>query len=404
MKTEITQKRYFRIVGIFLIGIAIGFSLYYVMYQDKSQKLVTRSFLDESLSLGRSFLLNNQKRAGNFNYEYDFIKKSYPKGDNQVRQAGALWGIALIHQDSPSEETAKAIEKGLAFFDKHSRQKANDQGKYIVYPKDRSGRTGTVALVTLALIDYLRSDSDIPMREKYEKNLQEYMKFLLSLRVKDGRFSQAYSYRTGNKTSKPSPYFDGETLLAMIKAAKYLEYDWLKDTILESAERMFNVYVIKALDKHPDSNTTKGFYQWGSMAFYEIYTTGWEGLDMYPQRVIDLAYWMIDVHETLKRRKNTAYAYEGMIVAWELANLIQHHEAKEKIGNVIDQGLYKLTSWQIGGPNMNIYLKWNKTDDKKAIGGILNIARWDPLLRIDVTQHQMHAVILARRFIYKNGN
>jgi hypothetical protein len=24
----------------------------------------------------------------------------------------------------------------------------------------------------------------------------------------------------------------------------------------------------------------------------------------------------------------------------------------------------------------------------------------DPLLRIDVTQHQMHAVLLARRFVY----
>jgi hypothetical protein len=28
----------------------------------------------------------------------------------------------------------------------------------------------------------------------------------------------------------------------------------------------------------------------------------------------------------------------------------------------------------------------------------------DPLLRIDVTQHQMHAVLLARRFVYTGSS
>ena len=69
-------------------------------------------------------------------------------------------------------------------------------------------------------------------------------------------------------------------------------------------------------------------------------------------------------------------------------------------GKAIDKGLYRLTSWQIGGPvDRNYFLSSNKTDDKVAIGGIMNSCK-NPNLRIDVTQHQMHAVILARRFIY----
>jgi len=35
-----------------------------------------------------------------------------------------------------------------------------------------------------------------------------------------------------------------------------------------------------------------------------------------------------------------------------------------------------------------------------AIGGVQNHRRESPL-RLDVTQHQMHAVILARRYVYK---
>ena len=38
-------------------------------------------------------------------------------------------------------------------------------------------------------------------------------------------------------------------------------------------------------------------------------------------------------------------------------------------------------------------------DDIKAVGGVQNAA-FEPALRIDVTQHQMHATLLARRYVY----
>lgn len=37
--------------------------------------------------------------------------------------------------------------------------------------------------------------------------------------------------------------------------------------------------------------------------------------------------------------------------------------------------------------------------DKFASGGIMNHLR-EPGLRIDVAQHQMHAVVLAKKYIY----
>ena len=136
------------------------------------------------------------------------------------------------------------------------------------------------------------------------------------------------------------------------------------------------------------------------MVFFEIATSGWHDTEKYGDYVIDLANWMIDVHKTLKRRRNTAYAYEGIIHAYQLA--IQRNDTKhiEKFAHVIEVGLTKLTSWQVGSPLMNKFIRSHPTDNPLAMGGVQNHRREAPL-RIDVVQHQMHAVILARRYVYK---
>ena len=359
---------------------------------------LSRQTLDRSLELGRAYLLNNQRPAGNFNYQYHVLGKRFLAGDSEVRQAGALWGLALIHHDQPTSETREAILKGLSFFHRHS-EVSEDGRRFVVYPDASSGRTGTVALVALTLIDLLRSAGDLEGREELETELGQYLDFLLSLRTGDGHFYGGYSHTEGLPMGEPSPYFDGESLLALTKAARYLDRPQLRPLILESAASMYERWVDFALIEDPDSPLTKGFYQWGSMSFYELYTTKWPGTEVWADRVIDLAYWMIDIHRTLERRRNTAYAYEGIITAWELARLTDNKEAQKKLGEVIAEGLTKLTSWQVGGPLENPFFGSRKITDRLAVGGVMNAAD-DPILRIDVTQHQMHAVLLARRFVY----
>ncbi len=360
---------------------------------------LTLRLLDRSLALGRQHLLRNQLPNGTFNYEYDFVRNTYSSEESQVRQAGALWGVALLHHDAPTAETVGAVIKGLAFFDAASKA-PQPHLKYVAYPGEKRGRTGTVALVALALIELLRSKADLPNRKKYERDLEQYLNFLLSLRMRDGRFYGGYLLSNGKGVSRPSPYSDGEALLAFIKAAKYAGHAEHKQIILHSAASMHRRYVTRALARDPDSDITKGFYQWSSMAFYEIYTTGWEGAADYAGRVIELAHWMIDVHEVLVRRKNTGYAYEGITTAYELAKLTGDHAAMEKFRAVIEQGLFELTTWQVGSPVENAYLRRHNNRSPLAIGGVMNGASY-PRLRIDVTQHQMHALVLARRYLYQ---
>lgn len=367
----------------------------------KEEKMpLTREILNESLQLGSNFLLENQKPEGNFEYEYNFKTKEYIEDDNQVRQAGALWGVSLLHAENPSEETEEALKKGLAFFRNHS-QETNFGGRFIVYPGDSQGSTGTIALVSLALIEWLKSDESIENRAQYEADLSEYLSFLRSLRMENGQFFSRFQHKNGSGVGNPSPYFDGEALLALTKAAKYMNDSERIPDIMDSAEAMYTQNVTLALQKDKDSNTTKGFYQWGSMAFYEIFTAKWEGSEPYAKRTIEMAYWMIDTHKILQKTRNTAYAYEGIISAYELAYLTKDTKAQEYFQNVIETGLQKLTSWQVGNSLENSYLKANvDTTDQKAIGGIMN-SKDEPTLRIDVTQHQMHAVLLAREFLWR---
>ena len=372
----------------------------------KASGLLTRKILDDSLTVGRRFLLLNQTDEGNFNYEYDFQTKALTRADSQVRQAGATWGVATIHRDQPSDETHAALAHAIQFFRDNS-VRTDDGRRFVVYPGESLGRTGTVSLLCLALIDFTATLPEGSERAEMTRLLKEYMKFLLSLRYSEGphkgHFYATYDYEMGKGVGKPSPYFDGETLLAMAKACREAGMSDLEQPILESAEAMYQRYVTEARKEDEDSDLTKGFYQWSTMAFYEIHVAGWSKSDKFAHRAIELANWMIDVHRTLRRKKNTAYAQEGLISAWELARLIGQEKAQEKIGRAVAIGLYKLTSWQVGGPIPNSYLRKNKTKDPLAVGGIMN-SKDDPKLRIDVAQHQMHAVILARRYIYKSAD
>jgi len=382
---------------IFIIVISLFIILGVLFIRFFHSKLLSKDALDESLVLGTKFLINNQKEAGNFNYAYDFTAKKLSNEDSQVRQAGALWGLSLIHAYNPTEKTERALKKGFAFFDSTS-VLVDSIKRMVNYPGTSSGRTGTQALVGLAYLEFLQTGLDSSAFLFYKQKFDEYVSFLLSLRSENKRFFSTYYYSNKAPLNEYSPYFDGEALLLLTKTAHYFKIDSLKPIILESAEAMYNVYVVEAQKVEEDSDITKGFYQWGSMAFFEIYQMGWD--EKYAQRTIDLAYWMIDTHKTLMRQKNTAYAHEGLITAWKTAELTGNKSAMHKIAFVIDKGLYKLTMWQVGHSLQNRFLISNKIYfDQMSIGGVMNCKNC-PELRIDVTQHQMHAVILARKYIY----
>jgi UDP-N-acetylmuramoyl-tripeptide--D-alanyl-D-alanine ligase len=137
------------------------------------------------------------------------------------------------------------------------------------------------------------------------------------------------------------------------------------------------------------------------MFFTEYYHAKWKDYEVYGDYVIVLAHWIIHTHEILWKNRNTGYAYEGIISAYQIAKERGHREAINDFEYTIDEGLYELGRWQVGGPlaNKNNFLVEHPTDEAIAVGGVMNAVNQSPL-RIDTTQHQMHAVMMAMAEVY----
>lgn len=313
-----------------------------------------------------------------------------------MRQAGALWGIALLYRGGPRPELARAVERALAFFNDSSRRAK--RGRCTAYPGNAEGATGTLALVALGHIEYLRAAKDLEpeKRQRLEETLKEYLQTLVSNQHPSGLWYRSFDPRSCKPRGEPSPYSDGEALLALVKAAKYMGHVDLLPTIMAGAAAGKRINIDQALAADGDSDTTKGYYQWSSMAFYELATSDFPDTRPYGDTLLRLADWMIDDHHVLTRMRNTGYAFEGLTHAYAWAK--QRGDSRQaKYACVIDIGLERLLSWQVGGPLANRYTAAGR--DPRGLGGVQNAAS-EPGLRIDVTQHQMHATQLARDLVY----
>mmetsp|Transcript_23032 Transcript_23032/g.34001 ORF Transcript_23032/g.34001 Transcript_23032/m.34001 type:complete len:564 (-) Transcript_23032:100-1791(-) len=439
--------------------------------QEKPQ--LNRQLLDKSLALGTKFLLEHQKSFGNFDYEYDWTTGVNTDDDMEVRQAGALWGLSLIFHDMidtfDNEDVdgvrvlhivAVHLLRAFEFFVMQNSEILEFNGvtmRYITYPDSEKHGIGTMGLVSLAIVEFLRATGDnVPeyvqmklisphKREELESMLRQLLAFLVSshsatpIRSLEDRFrtwnklisganwkswqTQEDQYKEtgdgggyflqnydneGLSSGISSSYYDGECLLAIVKAAKYLEYNFLFPMAVGTAKSLHHRHVTMALKEDEDSAETKGFYQWSSMAFFELATVEFEESEEYydPTRfgswLVDLALWMVDVHGTLGRPKNTGYAYEGIVPAWSYAATSGSNTGTaQHLHCTIEEGMARLISWQVGmGLVENSVDDW---DGQKGLGGVQNSLK-EPGLRIDTTQHQMHATILARRLVYPEPN
>jgi hypothetical protein len=370
-------------------------------YRGRCTKVVTRAILDRSLALGTRYMLVHQRPEGNFDYEYDWRTKEYSEDDNEVRQAGAVWGLALLYQDHPTPELGAAVEKGLAFFDARAVETPSG-ARCPGYGAKRELGIGTVALVALSYIDYLNTPGgSLPAERRalHERRLSAYLKELRAAVNPAGLWFGGYDPATCAPHGEASPYSDGEALLALAKAARYAGHTELVPLVLRSADTGHRLNVEQALAASADSDTTKAYYQWFTMTLYELATSGWPDTARYGDWILQLADWEIDVHRTLTRQRNTAYAYEGLIPAYDWARRRNDATRTAKYGCVIDLGLERLISWQVGGPLATSFTRAVDPNDRRAVGGVQNEKDEAPL-RVDVTQHQMHATIYARQMVY----
>lgn len=308
--------------------------------------LLNSTILSESLSLGCDYIAANQNpKVGNFQYQYDFVKRKLDHGDSPVRQAGALWGMTLCYQSHPNNEKYKrAVQLGIGFFVKHTidgptirtTTASNAHGRsakktrMIQYPNgyDDRSQSGVNALFGLSIIDYIRTVRDNDNDPGIDTNPHFYsvdqllevldgtIQFLLYMQNEDHHFSSEYDITEQMKTEESSPYYDGEIMLCLVKCAKYIykndqnDYDnnkaLLVPIIEETVPVLLKSYTVDVWRYEHDSDVTKGFYQWSSMFCEEYYTEAeWKDYEYYGDYVLVAAHWIIHTHRILFRKRNT---------------------------------------------------------------------------------------------------
>eukprot|EP00747_Dinoflagellata_sp_TGD_P161956 gnl/TRDRNA2_/TRDRNA2_179025_c0_seq1.p1 gnl/TRDRNA2_/TRDRNA2_179025_c0~~gnl/TRDRNA2_/TRDRNA2_179025_c0_seq1.p1 ORF type:complete len:450 (-),score=99.22 gnl/TRDRNA2_/TRDRNA2_179025_c0_seq1:375-1724(-) len=362
---------------------------------------LTLEHLKTGIQLGGDFLMNTQKETGNFRYEYNWQTKDYTDDDNSVRQAGTLWSITLLHADSPSDRLLETARSGIRFFAKNSYELPNSGRRIVRYPgEEKAGKTGTVALVALAHIELLRHPEHLQAEEKkqLEEHLHGYIKTLLHAEMDDHTFHKRIRGRDGKPYGESSSYYDGECLLALAKAAKYLGHDGLWHRLGPMANGGWKKNAkpgLKAVKKgEASTKEMKGYYQWSTMAMYELWSTGKKEYKNYADHILRYADW-VRKRQASHGKANMGYAFEGLVPAYVVAVRTGDKKRAGALSCTLKRGLTNLYSMQVGHPRAKGLAKKAPSSDQSALGGCQGSVK-SPLLRIDTTQHQMHAMLFAK--------
>jgi hypothetical protein len=347
---------------------------------------LTEEDLDQGIALGGRYLSTAITDADEFVYEVEWQSNASHIDFDGVRQAGATFGLLDHAARVRTPEVLAAGDRVLKRWLERRRILTN--GTTFVWGKQGLSRLGTTSLLGLACAT--RGTLPEPPAE-VAPTLEGVLAFVRATRLPDGGFFDKYDTYTEAGRPGRSPYADGEALLFLTTMAVHHGRSDLIPELLRWAEDDWAHNVRDALAKEPDPDTTKGYYQWASMSWANLVAGGHE-VDKWGRRLTDLATWMVDVHGTLRRTKNTAYAYEGIVPAYVEARRRGESTLADHLACTIHEALPKLCSWQLGHPRAIASLagapeRWH--------GGIQNQAddRW---LRIDVVQHQLHALWLAK--------
>ncbi len=359
---------------------------------------LTRTVLVRSIEAARAYYLNQQKSDGSFIYGKDMASDEVYEDDNQVRQAGALWGLASLNRDRGNEPTRRGVILGLDFFARCMTVLPTGEST-VVYPGEENIKTGTVALYCLSLIEFLRGQGiSLPkeVKDRYQTYLDLNITYLQSMEMPDGSWARSYDAPSGFRETIASPYYDGEALLAYCKAARYLGRTDLLPRIEYALPRLLAKYTVVCWRPGGDTKLTKGFYQWGCMASAEYLEAGWTThADLAADAALAMSWWLLYDNQLEYRQGNTAYAVEGLVGAWRVAKVRKDTKSMAVLQETAERITNQLITLQYGGPyqDFNPLLKSLRRVQPESFGGI-SASRDSAVVRIDVQQHQTHAMLM----------
>ncbi len=382
--------RVLRRIGLACIVIVLivieGGAIYYsrINSQQRDQTL-DGAGMEQTAREAGAWFERHQREDGSFNYEYILTKNEYSTDDNIVRQAGSLYGLAMLHRYFPDAGIRATLSRGIAYFETKIIRTEQD-GVLIAYVQDGTSiQANTAAVFLLALVEL--GDTD-----QYGSLMQELGNYLVASQLEDGSFYNYYLSPTSG-CNPVSPYNNGESFLALIRLYRLMG----GEPYLVAAQRIaaFSMTTYSA-------NPNTSFYSWGTQAFWELYAV--EPQDAYRDFIYQQADWIITtntytaISAFLKRADvvpggNSSVMNEGLTMAYELARRLGDQGRADRYLENIQKALLYNYVYQ-----MPLADEYSTEVYEKARGGLC-YNFYCLTQRIDMVHHWISACVEALRYL-----
>lgn len=332
----------------------------------------------DALDMAMDALLAAQTAEGLFAYDFNFVRSGASGRNSIVRQAGAAYALAEGYGYSRDHNLRTPVRRALTALRLLSVNVDADGGALVSRDGTVNGtKLGATALALLAELMYYRTSGD----GRFEQARQAWLRGLLALRRPGAGFRRSVASKA------ESPYFNGETWLALALYALTFEATDVKK-VLSEVDR----YMIAKYGAAPEI----GFFHWGLMAAELRWRATREARFASFVRE-QVGHYLQAMRPKLNPNANTCYVLEGLYPA--LAMTTADPAFNQSLRSRVRAEMRKNLGFQIqpGQDRLDlgdgVYLVSARLQD---FTGAFVAGRKRPETRIDFTQHCLSALVKAR--------
>jgi len=342
----------------------------------------TAAELDSAVAAERAdhaakYMVAAERPDGAFHYEYDFLTGAYSTDDNLVRQAGGGFALADYYARTGDATVRERLERALAFYERQSAfagdgRIVSSSGLWV------DGSTGATALALLSELHYFDATGD----QRFASIREGWIQGLAEMQRPSGGFAR------GPGSDEESPFFNGETWLALALAAQLFPDHAVVERVLARADG----YMVETYAADP----VAGFAHWGLMAAAQRFET--TGEDRFGDFVVQVAeIFTTRMRPEVRPNANSCSSVEGIGAAARALHLADWSpELVARLASRAHAELANSIELQILPEQTEITLGEDRSFADARLpdfaGAFLN-GRYQLQTRIDLTQHCLSALL-----------
>jgi len=368
---------------------------------------LTREILSKAIESARIYLLNNQKKEGNFNYYYSLRANKVIATDNPIAQAATIWSINHLSLCRPTAETQKAAKLATRFL--IANNKLITAKHFIsVYTNYKNVNTSEVAYHCLTMMDFCKNNGKKMSANNlkfYTMILDKYITHLRTLELPGASWGENFICTEKKGDPFPSAFSDSLCFYTYCKAVKNAGYKELIPIIEKKAPLLMKIYTWDAWNTKMNNPDTIAFYNYSCMAIQKYVEAGWKDSDFMADCAIMMTWWLLKEHELSRHTDNTSYLLNGLLATYKIAKIKNRTDVMEKLEIIIKQELVRIISWQARGPieNENLYFSVKTRISSTGQGGIMTTKN-SGIICIDHMQFFITSAITALELFYPKEN